>query len=89
MYDDSQDRRELNATIQKIHTLFSTIYESISSEELKSFVSSFIPNSSDFTKYAKIDFNFFLKSLIHFCDWQISKGLKMPIVQIPYNEMTR
>jgi hypothetical protein len=67
MYDDSQDRRDLNTTIEKIHKLFSTIYESIESDELKSFVSSFIPNSSDFTKYAKIDFNFFLKSLKPLC----------------------
>jgi hypothetical protein len=67
MYDDSQDRRDLNTTIHKIHKLFQTVYESIESEDLKSFVSSFIPNSSDFTKYAKVDFNFFLKSLKPLC----------------------
>jgi ABC-type maltose transport system permease subunit len=53
--------------IRIIYKLFQTVYESIESEELKSFVSSFIPNSSDFTKYAKIDFNFFLKSLKPLC----------------------
>lgn len=67
MYDDSSDRKDLNATTQKIYSLFKTIYESIKSEELKSFVSSFIPNDSDFTKYGKVDFNFFLKSLKPLC----------------------
>lgn len=67
MYDDSQDRRDLNISIEKIYKLFKSVYESVESEELKSFVSSFIPNSSDFTKYGKIDFNFFLKSLKPLC----------------------
>ena len=67
MYDDSKERKELNGIIEKIYSYFTKIYEVIESDELKSFVESFLPKEKDFTKYSKIDFNFFLKSLKPLC----------------------
>ena len=67
MYDDSKERKELNTIIEQIHSYFERIYGSIESEELKSFTESFLPKEKDFTKYSKIDFNFFLKSLKPLC----------------------
>ena len=67
LYDDSQDKKDMNSSIIKIHDIFMKTYNSIQSEELKSFVQSFLPRDSDYTKYSKIDFNFFLKSLKPLC----------------------
>lgn len=67
MYDDSQERQDLNIIIQKIQELFTNSFDSIKNEELKSFVKSFLPTTNDYSKYSKIDFNFFLKSLKTFC----------------------
>ena len=67
MYDDSQERQDLNSIIQKIQELFSKSLESVKNEELKSFVISCLPTSNDYSKFSKIDFNFFLKSLKTFC----------------------
>jgi len=67
LYDDSQDKKDMNSSILKIHDIFIKTYNSIQSDELKSFVQSFLPRDLDYTKYSKIDFNFFLKSLKPLC----------------------
>jgi len=67
LYDDTEDKKSINNTIDKIHNIFTKIYESILSEELKSFIESFLPKDNQFTNYGKVDFNFFLKSLKPMC----------------------
>jgi len=67
LYDDTEDKKSINGSINKIYAICLRIFESIQSEELKSFVQSFLPRDSDFSNYAKVDFNFFLKSLKPLC----------------------
>ena len=67
LYDDTEDKKSMNLIIDKIHNIFIKIYDSILSEDLKSFVESFLPKDNQFTTYGKVDFNFFLKSLKPMC----------------------
>jgi hypothetical protein len=86
LYDDTEDKKSINGSINKIYAICLRIFESIQSEELKSFVQSFLPRDSDFSNYAKVDFNFFCDNTKLKLEQEIEEDFKLAfegIKQLP------